>query len=90
LVLALPGAKAAPTTAGQGKVLPDKYTPIFWEHLKGFERARCQRYVDELMRMEQRKRLGVRPWELDKMQARATKIDKDYDRYCLKLTDKPA
>ncbi|MBV1776406.1 hypothetical protein KSF73_11860 [Burkholderiaceae bacterium DAT-1] len=74
----------APEPKEMPVTLPDKYTPIMIEHLQPFERARCEKMINELKLMETRKRMGVRAWELDKMQARAKAIETNYDRYCLK------
>ncbi|WP_269532612.1 hypothetical protein [Chitinimonas sp. BJYL2] len=78
VLVSLPALAADPVT------LPDKYTPIFYEHLKGKEKDRCDKYVKELKVMETRKRLGAQPWELERMAAKRDKIEKDYDKFCLR------
>ncbi|MGQ5524605.1 hypothetical protein ACUHMQ_15280 [Chitinimonas sp. PSY-7] len=66
--------------------LPDKYSPILYEHLEGKERTRCDKYVDELKIIEKRKAGGrVKPWDRDKMDAKEKQIEKNYDKYCLRL-----
>ncbi|GAB3248184.1 hypothetical protein [Chitinimonas naiadis] len=79
-------AASKPAPKPEPIILPDKYTPIFYEHLQGKERERCEKYVEELTIMEKRKRMGmVQPWDKEKMEKKQLKIADDYDKYCLRL-----
>ena len=78
MLLLVPAMAAQPT-------LPDKYSPILYEHLPGKEKARCEKYVNELVLIEKRKKMGAKPWDLEKMAAKQAKIEADYDKYCLRL-----
>ncbi|QNM97839.1 hypothetical protein [Chitinimonas koreensis] len=85
-LLALPALAAKPKPTPEPITLPDKYSPIFYEHLTGPEKTRCEKYVDELMLMEKRQRMGAtKPWDLEKMKAKRQRIDADYDKYCLRM-----
>ncbi|HEY9100598.1 hypothetical protein [Chitinimonas sp.] len=79
-------AASKPAPKEEPIVLPDKYAPIFYEHLQGKEKERCEKYVGELTMMEKRKRMGmVQNWDKEKMEKKQQKIAEDYDRYCLRL-----
>lgn len=66
--------------------LPEKYSAVYYEQLQGKEKARCDKYVTELKVMDKRKSMGrVQPWDLEKMKVKQQKIEKDYDKYCLRL-----
>lgn len=74
-------AIAPPTPAP----LANKYAPILYEHLPAKEKARCDKYVQELTLIEKRKAMGTKPWDIEKMAVRQKQIDTDYDKYCLGL-----
>ncbi|QDQ27892.1 hypothetical protein FNU76_16915 [Chitinimonas arctica] len=86
LALLSPVAFAAPSKSkAEPIVLADKYSPIFYEHLQGKERTRCEQYVRELTLMAKRQQMGIRPGDATKMTAKRQLIEANYDKYCLRL-----